>query len=70
LSLAPLGRLSFKLTPVLGYPRPANAGTYSTAELAELFSVGRSTVFSRIRRLRPIPVEPERPFALTDAARR
>ena len=41
----------------------SDAGTYSTAELAELFSVGRSTVYRTIRRLRPAPIEPERPFA-------
>ncbi len=36
---------------------------YSQAELAELFGVGRSTVDRTIARLRPKPIEPERPFA-------
>jgi DNA invertase Pin-like site-specific DNA recombinase len=35
-------------------------GTYSVAELAELFGVGRSTVYRTIERLRPIRPEPER----------
>jgi len=38
-------------------------GTYTQAELAELFGVGRSTVYRTIERLRPMPPEPERPFA-------
>ena len=33
------------------------------AELAELFGVGRSTIYRTIDRMRPKPVEPERPFA-------
>jgi hypothetical protein len=33
------------------------------AELAELFGVGRSTVYRTIERMRPKPPEPERPFA-------
>ena len=41
----------------------SDAGTYSIAEIAELFSVGRSTVYRTIRRLRPLPSQPERPFA-------
>ena len=48
----------------------SDAGTYSTAEVAELFSVGRSTIYRTIRRLRPAPIEPERPFAHTAATRR
>jgi DNA invertase Pin-like site-specific DNA recombinase len=38
-------------------------GTYTQAELAELFGVGRSTVYRTIERMRPMPPEPERPFA-------
>ncbi len=38
-------------------------GTYTQAELAELFGVGRSTVYRTIERIRPKPPEPERPFA-------
>jgi len=38
-------------------------GTYSTAELAELFGVGRSTVYRTLQRMRPAPPEPQRPFA-------
>jgi transposase len=38
-------------------------GTYTQAELAELFGVGRSTVYRTIERMRPKPPEPERPFA-------
>ena len=38
-------------------------GTYSIAELAELFGVGRSTVYRTVERLRPVPPDPERPFA-------
>ena len=38
-------------------------GTHTQAELAELFGVGRSTVYRTIERLRPMPPEPERPFA-------
>jgi len=38
-------------------------GTYSTAELAELFGVGRSTIYRTLERLRPALQEPERPFA-------
>ena len=37
--------------------------TYTHAELAELFDVGRSTVYRTIERMRPKPPEPERPFA-------
>jgi DNA invertase Pin-like site-specific DNA recombinase len=39
-------------------------GTYSVvAELAELFGVGRSTVYRTVERLRPVRPERERPFA-------
>ena len=40
-----------------------NLGTYSRAELAELFGVGRSTVYRTVERLRPVRPDPERPFA-------
>jgi DNA invertase Pin-like site-specific DNA recombinase len=40
-----------------------DSGSYSNAEPAELFSVGRSTIYQTIRRVRPLPLEPERPFA-------
>ena len=36
-------------------------GTYST-ELAELFGVGRSTIYRTSERLRPARMEPDRPF--------
>jgi DNA invertase Pin-like site-specific DNA recombinase len=39
-----------------------NAGAYIQAELAELFGVGRSTIYRTINRMRPQFVEPERPF--------
>jgi DNA invertase Pin-like site-specific DNA recombinase len=38
-------------------------GTYTQAELAELFGVGRSTIYRSLERMRPAPPEPERPFA-------
>ncbi len=38
-------------------------GSYSTAEIAELFRVIRSTIYRTIDRVRPAPPEPERPFA-------
>ena len=38
-------------------------GTYTTAELAELFSVGRATVYRTIHRDPPPPQDPYRPFA-------
>ena len=38
-------------------------GTYTQAELAELFGVGRSTIYRTLERTRPTPPEPERPFA-------
>jgi hypothetical protein len=40
-----------------------NSGNYTKAELAELFGVGRSTIYRTIDRMRPKPVDPERPFA-------
>jgi DNA invertase Pin-like site-specific DNA recombinase len=40
-----------------------DSGTYTQAELAELFGVGRSTIYRTIDRMRPKPVDPERPFA-------
>ena len=38
-------------------------GGYSTAELAELFGVGRSTIYRTLKRHQSAPREPERPFA-------
>ena len=38
-------------------------GTYTQAELAELFGVGRSTIYRTLERMRPAPPESERPFA-------
>jgi len=38
-------------------------GAYSTAELAELFGVGRSTIYRTLERLRAALQKPERPFA-------
>ena len=38
-------------------------GTYTQAELAELFGVGRSTIYRTLERMRPAAPEPERPFA-------
>jgi len=40
------------------------SGNYTQAELAELFGVGRSTIYRTIERLRPKPAEPERPFTM------
>jgi DNA invertase Pin-like site-specific DNA recombinase len=40
-----------------------DSGNHTQAELAELFGVGRSTIYRTINRMRPKPVEPERPFA-------
>jgi hypothetical protein len=40
-------------------------GTYTQGELAELFGVGRSTVYRTIERMRPKPPEPQRPFAIS-----
>ena len=40
-----------------------DSGNYTQAELAELFGVGRSTIYRTIERIRPKPPEPERPFA-------
>jgi Helix-turn-helix domain of resolvase len=36
-------------------------GTYTQAELAELFGVGRSTIYRTLERMRPAPSESERP---------
>ena len=41
----------------------ADTGNYSTAKIAELFRVSRSTIYRTIHRVRPAPREPERPFA-------
>ena len=38
-------------------------GTYTQAELAELFGVGRSTIYRTLERIQPAPPGPERPFA-------
>jgi DNA invertase Pin-like site-specific DNA recombinase len=38
-------------------------GTYTQAELAELFGAGRSTIYRTLNRMRPPPPEPDRPFA-------
>jgi DNA invertase Pin-like site-specific DNA recombinase len=40
-----------------------DSGNYTQAELAELFGVGRSTIYRTIRRMRPQAVGPERSFA-------
>jgi DNA invertase Pin-like site-specific DNA recombinase len=40
-----------------------DSGSYTQAELAELFGVGRSSVYRTIERMRPEPPVPERPFA-------
>ena len=42
-------------------------GTYSTAELAELFGVSRSTIYRTLQRVRPAPADPHRPFAKAPA---
>jgi DNA invertase Pin-like site-specific DNA recombinase len=42
-------------------------GSYSTAELAELFGVSRSTVYRTPIRVRPLPADPTRPFASEQA---
>jgi DNA invertase Pin-like site-specific DNA recombinase len=39
-----------------------DSGNYTQAELAQLFGVGRSTIYRTIDRMRPQFVEPERPF--------
>jgi DNA invertase Pin-like site-specific DNA recombinase len=39
-----------------------DSGNCTQAELAELFGVGRSTIYRTIERMRPKPAEPERPF--------
>jgi hypothetical protein len=38
-------------------------GTYTQAELAELFGVGRYTIYRTLERMRPAPPGPERTFA-------
>ena len=38
-------------------------GSFSTAELAELFGVGRSTIYRTVKRHQSARREPERPFA-------
>ena len=38
-------------------------GSYTSAELAELFSVSRATVYRTIHREPPPPNDPQRPFA-------
>ena len=38
-------------------------GGYSTAELAELFGVGRSTIYRTVKRQQSARRDPERPFA-------
>jgi predicted DNA-binding transcriptional regulator YafY len=40
-----------------------DSGAYTQAELAELFGVGRSTIYRTIQRMRSKSIEPERPFA-------
>jgi predicted DNA-binding transcriptional regulator AlpA len=40
-----------------------DSGNYTQAGRAELFGVGRSTIYRTIERMRPKPVELERPFA-------
>jgi hypothetical protein len=40
-----------------------DSGSYTQAELAEVFGVGRSTVYRTIERIRPKPPVPGRPFA-------
>jgi DNA invertase Pin-like site-specific DNA recombinase len=39
-----------------------DSGKYTQAELAEMFGVGRSTIYRTIDRMRPQLVEPKRPF--------
>ena len=43
-----------------------NLGTYTQAELAELFGVGRSTIYRTLHRMRPASPEPEALPAPTD----
>jgi DNA invertase Pin-like site-specific DNA recombinase len=43
-------------------------GTYTQAELAELFGVGRSTIYRTLDRVRLAPPKPERPFAHVDGS--
>ena len=44
-------------------------GTYTQAEFAELFGVGRSTIYRTVDRMRPRPLEPQQPFAHMRGAR-
>ena len=44
-------------------PTLVTSGRADQAELAELFGVGRSTIYRTIERMRPKSIEPERPFA-------
>ena len=44
-----------------------DTANYSTAEIAELFRVSRSTIYRTIHRVRPAPPDPERPFAHTES---
>jgi DNA invertase Pin-like site-specific DNA recombinase len=39
-----------------------DSGSYSTAEMAELFGVSRSTIYRTLLRVRPAPTDPHRPF--------
>jgi len=41
----------------------ADLGTYSTAEMAELFGVSRSTIYRTLLRVRSAPADLHRPFA-------
>jgi len=41
----------------------ADLGTYSTAEMAELFGFNRSTIYRTLLRVRPAPADLHRPFA-------
>jgi DNA invertase Pin-like site-specific DNA recombinase len=41
-----------------------DSGNYTQAELAELFGVGRPTIYRTIDRMRPQLVESQRPFTL------
>ena len=45
-------------------------GTYTQAERAELFGVGRSTIYRTIGRFRAKPIEPDRPFPTSCRSRR
>jgi len=47
-----------------------SSGTYSCAELAEMFNVSRSTIYRTLHRLRAPSLDPERPFLLSAATGR